>query len=69
MKSTLVIKDLALGKALDRKAMSAVRGGVGIPEPTSHTPPDLYPERGKTTGKGSPETYFTMTMEGAFITN
>ena len=22
----------------------------------------------KTTGKGSPETYFTMTMEGAFIT-
>jgi hypothetical protein len=27
MKSTLIIKDLALDKALDRKSMSAVRGG------------------------------------------
>lgn len=29
MKSTLMIKDLALDKALDRKAMTAVRGGNG----------------------------------------
>jgi hypothetical protein len=29
MKSTLMIKDLALDKVLDRKAMSAVRGGNG----------------------------------------
>lgn len=29
MKSTLTIKDLALDKALDRKAMTAVRGGNG----------------------------------------
>jgi len=29
MESTLIIKDLSLDKALDRKAMSAVRGGVG----------------------------------------
>ncbi len=27
MNSTLIIKDLSLDKALDRKAMSAVRGG------------------------------------------
>ena len=27
MKSTLIIKDLALDKQLDRKSMSAVRGG------------------------------------------
>ena len=30
--------------------------------------PKLQLEMMKTTGKGSPETYFTMTMEGAFIT-
>jgi hypothetical protein len=29
MKSTLTIKDLAANKDLDRKAMSAVRGGQG----------------------------------------
>jgi hypothetical protein len=29
MKSTLMIKDLALDKQLDRKSMSAVRGGAG----------------------------------------
>ena len=29
MKSTLIIKDLALDKKLDRKAMSAVHGGIG----------------------------------------
>jgi hypothetical protein len=29
MKSTLIIKDLALDKALDGKEMSAVRGGLG----------------------------------------
>ncbi|KON81117.2 hypothetical protein PA01_18580 [Azoarcus sp. PA01] len=29
MKSNLIIKDLSLDKALDRKAMSSVRGGVG----------------------------------------
>lgn len=29
MKSTLIIKDLALDKALDGKSMSAVRGGNG----------------------------------------
>jgi hypothetical protein len=29
MKSTLIIKDLALDAELDRKAMSAVRGGQG----------------------------------------
>jgi len=28
MNSTLIIKDLALDKALDRKSMSAVRGGI-----------------------------------------
>ena len=30
--------------------------------------PKLELQMMKTTGKGSPETYFTMTMEGAFIT-
>jgi hypothetical protein len=39
MKPTLVIKDLALGKALDRKAMSAVRGG-SIPRTKTPTKPD-----------------------------
>ena len=29
MKSTLMIKDLSLDKELDRKAMCAVRGGIG----------------------------------------
>jgi hypothetical protein len=29
MKSALIIKDLSLDKALDSKAMSAVRGGLG----------------------------------------
>jgi len=28
MKSTLIITDLSLDKALDRKSMSAVRGGI-----------------------------------------
>jgi len=30
MKSTLMIKDLALDKVLDRKSMSAVRGGFAV---------------------------------------
>ena len=30
MKSTLMIKDLALDKALDNKEMSAVRGGFNV---------------------------------------
>ena len=29
MKSTLIIKDLVLDKKLDRKAMTALRGGIG----------------------------------------
>ena len=36
MKSTLTIKDLALDKQLDRKAMSAVRGGTNQSQDASN---------------------------------